>query len=125
MVANQGQGGLVGVVQALPANRPMQGGNPADGFLAPVRPALLPGQVLLSRSQPGCGGFEVARVGGVDAFGGSQERGDPQVNTGDRTRGRQGFGLDLDGDDDEPAGAPSGTLTLYRHLPQDGALREG
>ena len=53
MVANQGQGGLVSVVEALSPDRPVQGGNPADGFLAPVGPALLPGQVLLRDSQLG------------------------------------------------------------------------
>ena len=54
MVANQGQGGLVSVVEALSPDRPVQGGNPVDGFLAPVGPALLSREVLLRGSQLGC-----------------------------------------------------------------------
>src|SRR5665647_3012592 len=40
----------------------------------------------------------------------------PVIGSGER--------LDLYRDDHEPAGSPSGTLTLHTDLPQDGALRE-
>src|SRR5665647_480783 len=66
----------------------------------------------------------MARVGDVLAFTGGQERRDAHVNAGDRTRHRERRRLDLYRDDDEPAGSPSGTLTLHTDLPQDGALRE-
>src|SRR5665811_2143520 len=66
----------------------------------------------------------MARVEDVLAFGGGQEGRHSHVNAGDRTRHRERRRLDLYRDDDEPAGSPSGTLTLHTDLSQDGALRE-
>src|SRR5450756_2331976 len=64
------------------------------------------------------------RVRDVDALGCGQEGSHPHVNPGDRTSHGKRDRLDFDGDDNEPAGPSSGTLTLHGHLPQGGALRE-
>src|SRR5665647_2183742 len=64
------------------------------------------------------------RVRDVHTLGGGQKRGDARVNAGDRARHRERRRLDLYRDDHEPAGSPSGTLTLHTDLSQDGALRE-
>jgi hypothetical protein len=112
------------VVQPLPGDRPVQGANPGGGLPTPVRPTLLPSQVPLRCGQLACGCPEVPRVGDVFALAGSQEPGHPHVNAGNRARHRQGLQGYLHGDDNEPAGPPSRTLTLHTDLTQDGVLWE-
>jgi hypothetical protein len=73
VAADQGQSGVVGVVQALAAHLPVEPADLRGRLLPAAAAALLAGEVLLScRELPGsCG--EVARVGDVRSVAGGQE----------------------------------------------------
>ena len=73
MIADQGQGRLVGVVQSLAADLPVQPRDLDGRFLAALAAPFLTGEVPLGRRKPVGGRGEVARVGEVRAVAGEQE----------------------------------------------------
>jgi hypothetical protein len=60
IVADEGEGGVVGVVQPLAAYLPVQPGDLSNGLLAPTSAALLAGEVPLGRRELPGGRGEVA-----------------------------------------------------------------
>jgi hypothetical protein len=80
MILDEFQGGLMGVIQSLPANRPMQGGNLGGGFLAPVRPALATGQHPLGGGELNRCGLPEPGVGQEPTLAGDRQRCDAHVS---------------------------------------------
>ena len=82
MVADQREGGVVGVVEPLAPYLAVKPGDLRDCLLPPAAAALLAGQVTLGRREPLTGGRQVARVADVRAVAGGQERRHAQVDAG-------------------------------------------
>ena len=106
IVADQGERGLVRVVEALPPDLRMQGSNPRHRLTPPFAAPLLAGEVALRGSDPVGGGGEVARVGHLRPVRGGDQGGHAHVDPDHCPRGGKRLGGHVvAGQDHVPAAA--------------------
>ena len=86
VIADQGERGLVGVVEPLPTDLAVQRGGPLALLVAPVGAALAAGETLLRAGQSRGRGGEPPGIGDLLAGRGGQEARHPQVDA-DRRAG--------------------------------------